>query len=300
MFSQVAAAVRNATDVPPLGELTVKRVLAIGESQSAGRLVTYVNAVHPLAGVYDGYLIHSRGGSGARLSQDPEPQIDAPIPTFVRDDLDVPVLTFQTETDLFLLGFLPARQEDSKRFRLWEVAGTAHGDLYQLFVGWGDAGPAGLDTTYSPPTTSPVPGIITCAAPVNQGPQHYVVSAAVAQLDRWVRKRKPARRAPRLEVEGDAYVLDAQGNVKGGIRSPAVDAPILTLSGLGQTGGAFCRLFGTTVALDPAVLQTLYPSHGAYVKAVKRSAKRAVRKGFLLKLDANAIVAAAAASDVGS
>jgi hypothetical protein len=100
-------------------------------------------------------------------------------------------------------------------------------------------------------------------------------------------------------VSGDAFVLDEQGNVRGGVRTPAVDVPILTLSGLGQTGSAFCRLFGTTVALDAATLQALYPSHDAYVKAVKRSAKRAVRKGFLLKLDANAIVAAAAASSIG-
>jgi len=42
----------------------------------------------------------------------------------IRTDLSVPVLTFQTETDLpaGLLGYVDARQDDSTRFRLWEVA----------------------------------------------------------------------------------------------------------------------------------------------------------------------------------
>ncbi len=75
--------------------------------------------------------------------------------------------------------------------------------------------------------------------------------------------------------------------------------PIATLSGLGQTGGAFCSLFGTTVPFDAATLQSLYPDHDAYVTAVKRSATSAVRRGFLLRTDAQAIVAAAAASAVG-
>ena len=44
-------------------------------------------------------------------------------------------MTFTTETDLVTLGYLPARQPDTKRFRNWEVAGTAHADSYTLVVG---------------------------------------------------------------------------------------------------------------------------------------------------------------------
>ena len=59
--------------IDPLGGLQLERLIAAGESQSAFRLVTYVNAIHPLADVYDGFLIHSRGGGGAPLSQAPQP-----------------------------------------------------------------------------------------------------------------------------------------------------------------------------------------------------------------------------------
>jgi hypothetical protein len=95
------------------------------------------------------------------------------------------------------------------------------------------------------------------------------------------------------------FVLDEKGNVRGGIRTPWVDAPVAKLSGLGQTGPTFCALFGTTVPFDEATLEGLYRDHEAYVAAVRSSAARAVRRGFLLKPDANLLTLAAEQSDVG-
>ena len=214
--------------------------------------------------------MHSRGGGGAPLSQSPQPSIPAPTPSFIRTDIDVPVLTFETESDLILLGFLPARQPDTRRIRLWEVAGTSHYDTYGLIVGPDDPGPAALDTTYLPPTNSAFGGIISCALPVNAGPQHYVLSAALYRLHRWSRAgRAQGASAPRLEITGDPPTIarDAHGNALGGIRTAQVDVPVAALSGLGQSGGAFCSIFGTTTPFDAATLATLYPSHEAYVSA---------------------------------
>ena len=64
---------RHPVGINPLGDLVYERMIAVGESQSAFRLVTYVNAIHPLVHLYDGFLIHSRGGGGAALSQAPQP-----------------------------------------------------------------------------------------------------------------------------------------------------------------------------------------------------------------------------------
>ena len=50
------------------------------------------------------------------------------------------MLTLQTETDLTFLGYFPARQDDTDRFRLWEVAGTAHADTYTFVTGMDDLG----------------------------------------------------------------------------------------------------------------------------------------------------------------
>jgi hypothetical protein len=276
-------------------------LIATGESQSAFRMTTYVNAVHPATHVYDGFLIHSRSGGAAALSQSPQPSIMAPTPSYVRGDIDVPVLIFETETDLITLGYFPARQDDRGNIRTWEVAGTSHDDAYGLNAGPNDAGKAALDTTYLPPQTS-VFGVLNCANPINQGPQHYVLSAAVRRLNRWVRAGhvRGGPTSPRLEIgPGPSIVLDALGNAVGGIRTPQVDVPIAKLSGLGQPPGGFCSLFGTTFPLDAATVASLYPMHDAYVKAIVRAARQAVHAGFVTRIDATAIKAAAAASNVG-
>lgn len=113
-------------------------LIGVGESQSAGRMVTYVDAVHPVAEVYDGFVVHSRFAGGALLSQAPQADVTVPSPTPIRDDLDVPVLVFQAEGDVS--NALDARQPDTETFRLWEVAGTAHFDLYGLDIGLTDIG----------------------------------------------------------------------------------------------------------------------------------------------------------------
>lgn len=299
IFSQAGQAVRGAGALDPLEGLRPERVIALGESQSAFRLVTYINAIDPRDRVYDGYFVHSRGGGSAPISEEPQAVIATPEVVRFRGDLRVPVMLFQTETDLISLGYLPDRQPDGPLFRLWEAAGTSHADTYTLGGGFGDVGgdPAVAEVVEN---ASPIPGIIECERPVNSGPQHFVVKAALHALERWVRTGAPPPRAPRLEVAGEEFVLDEHGNVLGGIRTSYVDVPIATLSGLGQSGGGFCFIFGTTELFDQATLDELYPDHDAYVAAVEEATDRAVRAGFLLRPDAALIEEAAAQSDVGS
>ncbi len=84
-------------------------------------MVTYIDAVHPVARSYDGFFVHSRSAGASALSQVPQETVPAPNPTLIRDDLDVPVLVFQTETDVRNAAY---RQPDTNRYRLWEVAGA--------------------------------------------------------------------------------------------------------------------------------------------------------------------------------
>jgi hypothetical protein len=208
----------------------------------------------------------------------------------------------EAETDLLLLGYFSDRQPDSNRFRLWEVAGTAHADAYTVVVGFTDLGdsPAAAELVI---TTSPIPGVITCPLPINSGPQHFVLNAAFNALHRWVRRGTLPPRAPRLEVTADpapVIMRDAHGNALGGVRTPQLDAPIATLSGQGQTGSVLCILFGTTAPFDTATLAALYPDHRAYVAAFTRATRRALRAGFILRPDAKLMEKAAAASDVGN
>ncbi|MFN8626523.1 MAG: alpha/beta hydrolase domain-containing protein [Candidatus Binatia bacterium] len=287
IFSQAGNALRVRNGVDPLQGLAVKRLIADGESQSAFRMLTYINAVHPEALVYDGFLVHSRNGTGAPLFDGSGGSV--PAPARVRTDLAARVFQFITETDLFVIGtgpaaFPAARQPDTNRIRTWEVAGTAHADAYYLRMLM-DSGKRQFGQFLD---LSAVLGI------VNNGPQHYVMNAAVAALDAWVRADTLPPTAPPIEVRDDAIVRDARGNALGGLRTPQVDVPIATLSGEGPIA-----LSGRTIPFDAATLAQLYPTHADYVAAVEAATGRAVGAGYILAADADEIIAEARASSVG-
>lgn len=303
MYSQAGQAIRDNAGII-LSGLNLKRVIAVGESQSAARMVTYIDAVHPLVHVYDGFLVHSRGATGASLSQAPLTNVPTPAPTLIRGDLAAPVLVFQTETDDAALGALVARQDDSAIYRLWEVTGTSHYDQYGLQIGATDTG--GLSSVAQwfdsmlHPTNQPDPRF-TCAVPINTGPQTFVLRAAIAALNRWLAFHIPPASAPRfstISAQPVQYALDANGNVLGGIRTPTVDAPVATLSGLGQSGSQFCFLFGTTVPLTQEQLTTLYGNHNRFVAKWSLATLSAVAKGFILPEDALQLLVVGAQSNV--
>jgi len=304
IFSQAGQAIRD-DPARILGGLRSRRVLAEGESQSAFRLTTYIDAIQPLTHEYDGFLVHSRGGGSAPLSQ--APQADVPTPSVVhfRPGLGAPVLAVETETDLMTLGYLPDQQADFPGFRLWEVAGAAHADYYVATLGLvddgsGTAGQQAFGSMLNPPVS--LTGF-TCAVPINTGEEHYVLDAAQYWLNRWVATGRVPPRAARLQVTETgpvpAFVVDASGNVKGGVRTPAVDVPVATLSGLGQSGASFCFLFGTTVPFTAAKLAALYPTHAAFVARWAAGTISDVARGFIRPADARELITAAVNSSVG-
>jgi hypothetical protein len=314
IFRQAGEAVR--ADPAVLDGLVPSCVLAVGESQSAFRLSTFVNAVAPTSTDFDGYLLHSRAAAGAPLrlgrrvtglrTEDlPPPLCPAPDPTYVRTDLEVPVLVVSAETDLVgeVLGYARARQPDTAWFRSWEVAGSAHGDAYQLGIGDTDdgsgAGDAALFAAMSDPPSSVYFGIITCDAPINAGPLTYVLRAAVAALATWVRTGEPPASMPRLELDADGtgFELDGFGNALGGVRTPHVDVPVARLSGLGQSGDSFCALFGTTVPLDGASPAAVHGDDPTFVARWAAATDAAVATGALLSTDGERLKAVVAGAD---
>jgi hypothetical protein len=288
IFSQAAQAVRRPGDVDVLDGLDARHVIAMGESQSGARMLSYVNAAHPVARIYDGFLVHSRGGGGSPLGEGGF--VLGEGVSLVRDDLDVPVLQFETETDLFgPLGFFRARQDDTDLLRTWEVAGTAHADKSIL--------------DYNAEMAREVAGggfdLAAQCGSINEGPQAQVLRAAVAALRTWVVEGEAPPSAPPLEVEGEAIVRDERGIALAGIRTPAVDAPVSVLTGEAPAGrSVLCMLFGDTVPFDAATLAALYPTHEDYVDAVTEAADGAVDAGFLLRADADEMVVAAEDADV--
>lgn len=322
IYEQVGNAL-HADGSKILGGLTPKRYMALGESQSAARLATYIDALQPSSvGIYDAYFVYSRGGNGSNLSQSPQATIPTPTPTYIRTDLHVPVFLFETETDILQLGYLAARQPPTRYIREWEVAGTAHDDSYGLLYSRSDTGKGKADVeafqSMLTPSADPIPGIVSCGAPINGGSHTYELRAAITAVNRWMKTGVAPRQSPRLQVtrtHPTRYVTNSVGNVLGGVRTPQVQAPVAKLSGLGQpstsapgqpgganvslSAGTLCGIFGTTVPFSAAKLKALYPTHSAFVKKWDAATAALVRQGYLLPADARTLDRVAAQSDVG-
>jgi hypothetical protein len=274
IYSQVGAAIRSPGDADLFGGAEVRRVVATGESQSAGFLTTYVDAIQPVADVYDGFFVHSRGAGAAQLDGDPAIR-GSDTGIRIRDDLDVPVLVFQTETDVGpLLRYALARQDDGPWLRIWEVTGTAHADAYLVGRDFG-----------------------LCDTPINDGPQHYVAKAALDALLAWIDTGEAPPQGEPIETGGpDGLTIerDENGLALGGIRTPSVEVPVSTLSG--EAPGAsdiLCALFGSSIPFDDATLSELYASQADYLERFDAALDDAVEAGFVRPVDRDAYAAEA-------
>jgi hypothetical protein len=184
MFTQVARAVRAGG--PWMGGLRPKEILAAGESQSAIALTTYANGEQPPTSEFDGFSIHSRASVPLPLIKpgqyaDLSSAIAGLKPTIFRTDTDIPVMDIQAESNVTgVLDSVAARQPDSSRFRLWEVAGTSHADMHLL---------------------GPISSTIDCGVPIDNGPMHLVAKAAFRALDTWVATGAAPPTAPLLRFD---------------------------------------------------------------------------------------------------
>ena len=296
IYSQVGGLIKNAERNSVLSELSVRHVVAVGESQSAMFLTTYVNAVDPLARTYDGFLVHSRFGPAAPLdgvSIFDDPQTNTPQAIPFRADLRVPLVSVITETDLIggvRHGYYFARQPDNQWLRVWEIPGTAHADNYTIQVAPIDTGSAPLEdivAAYAPTNTLMGQEL---GHFINFAPQHhYVLQAAVAALDAWVRTGEPAPTGPPIEVrETDApqLILDSNGVAQGGVRTPWVDVPTARTSGAGAVESVMSMLFGSGEPFDAATLARLYPGGSTqYLKSFTAALDTAIQSGFILPAD---------------
>ena len=93
----------------PMPGLQVQDTIAIGQSQSAGRLAIYYNTIQPLHNLFDGIAFWDRSGQ-------------------LRGDLAVPAISVNSEG----LGgsFGGAAWTTSEYTRKWDVAGSTHASLY--------------------------------------------------------------------------------------------------------------------------------------------------------------------------
>ncbi|MGC1508975.1 hypothetical protein FT643_04935 [Ketobacter sp. MCCC 1A13808] len=296
IFSQVAQAVRRQPETV-LGGLTATTVLGVGESQSAIRLTTYVNAFQePALQVYDGILLYSRFALSAPLKNGIS--MLSPSKVFIRADNRLKVLQLETEQDVFMFLFRLARQDDTEYLRTWEIPGASHYDDY---------GVSNLLPQYQRDWPQLGSIELVCKNSLNKVPQHYVVNAALSGLAKWASDGQAPAHSTRIEYKNLKVSRDANGNALGGIRLPDLEAAIATHNyanyGVIGSGNWFvnafaCPFLGNTVPFDQAKLNALYPTHQDYVSKFTQAADAALEAGFLLPADHKEAIAGAQAADI--
>jgi hypothetical protein len=156
-------------------------------------------------------------------------------------------------------------------------------------------------------TTVPEPGFINPMLDYDWGPHFNATDASGVPTN----VPPPVRQVIRTLVPR----VDADGNERGGVPVVLNDAPLGTYLGWNVTQAGFhqgqvCNYVGGMIPFaktyaerratgDPRLsLQERYGSHDGYVAAVRVAAANAVKQGFLLQEDADALIAQAAASSV--
>jgi hypothetical protein len=282
----------------PLGGLHVRHVVAFGASQSAGRLATYINAIHPLAHAADAYLLDVYFGNGSPLETPAgahaTQHVDE-IPALLRahglpvgshllhvpDDAKVFVCNSETEA----LCHFPVRQPDSDRYRCWELAGHAHGTVPSrdgLTSSW----ERDLGLTRHP--MAPAGG----GNPLSLEPGR---SAALRRLHEWLTTGVEPPVAERIAISGEPSQIerDADGNAVGGLRLPDFAVPCARTTGYAADGSL--DLFGSGMPFDAETLHARYGDEAGYRAQVQAAADACVAEGVLLAADAPGVVDAAVA-----
>ena len=266
IFTQVAQSLapdRDKNALDPMGGLDVARLIAVGASQSANRLRTYINGVHRIEKVFDGYIPFIDFGRVTPFALAVNGERRRSNRASIRADLEVPTIVVNSETEV--PSYYGVREEDSDQFRYWEVAGTSHVSVPR------PAEPSSGQNwlAYSP-----------------------VYNAAIRHLHNWIKDGVAPPKMPRIEVNSESQipevVRDDHGNAVGGIRLPDLEAPSAAHSGFGirQEGTRFGFLYGTAVDFDKEKLSSLYPDAETYLEVWGAALSRSIDEGMVLAEDA--------------
>ncbi|MDL4821100.1 alpha/beta hydrolase domain-containing protein [Actinomadura opuntiae] len=307
IFSQLGSLLRSNSRSNPVSYANqrnhthrVQHLYGFGYSQTGGYLYNYSNGIHPLdvqrnggRPTYDGYIVAVAGGNFAGavpMNQcDPVPPTGDPRKQF--NNVGVPILHFMSQSD-YLAGIASRRPDSDKpadRYRGYEMAGAGHATPDELNY---SAAPADIQKA-----GQPAPPMNCNEGPRSRFPSHIFFDAAIRNLDLWVRHGIRPPHASPIEVKDNAPVLDQYGNVRGGLRSPYLDVPTSTWYG-NSTGASFCAIAGHEVPFTEAQLKKLYPTHGAYVRAVVKDTRALVAHRTITGADGRELINEATHADI--
>ncbi|WP_408033352.1 alpha/beta hydrolase domain-containing protein [Tersicoccus phoenicis] len=304
IYSQVGQLLRTPSAKSPVhyGGRDPRQPLKLygfGYSQTGGYMYDYINAVAPRVvqqtgrSIYDAYIVAVAGGAFAGIYPinqcEAVPPLDDPRRQF--SNVGVPIIHVMSQSD-YLRG-ITARRPDSDvptdAYRQYEMAGAGHATPTELNYA---AAPADIEKG-----GRAVPPMDCNEGPRSRFPSQIFFDAMLQNLDEWVRRGIAPPYGSPIVVQNGAPVLDRWGNVVGGLRSPYLDVPTSTWYG-SSTGPSFCAIAGHEVPFSQALLRQIYPSHGAYVRAVTKNTNALVKQRFITRYDGERLIREAAAANV--
>ena len=232
IFTQAAEAIK-ADSATLLGGLTPKELIGTGDSQSAFRIDTYVNAIQPLKHAFNGFLGVGRAVTAAPIGEGLV--ATSPFPALIRTDNTAPFIQLNTQGDIEELDAAAARQPDNNDLRTWEVTGASHIDIHE--AEYETETIAREEPTVGVPSCAlgtPIEGTETPLDGHNQTdnmPLFEVEDAAMAALQNWVTKGVAPPKGTQIStipVLFGAYYLvnkNRYGVGEGGIRMPEAQVP---------------------------------------------------------------------------
>ncbi|HEX5270258.1 MAG TPA: alpha/beta hydrolase domain-containing protein [Gemmataceae bacterium] len=193
------------------------------------------------------------------------------------NDFSTPIFQLNEENN-------QAPQPDNKHYVAWEEAGTAHAPAAWWNYIWAEQ-----QRDLNAPGT---PDALNVACSVNRGSVDYSARALSYWVEQYFKDGTLPPSFPRVKTDASGNVVrDANGLAEGGVRQPFIQAPVAYNSAEG------CPLWGNYRAWSSAKVKSLYPTHDAYVVAVKKVAASDVAAGSLLPEDRDDVIAKAQAFD---
>jgi hypothetical protein len=239
IFTQAAEAVK-ADSATLLGGLTPKLLIGAGDSQSAFRVDTYVNAIQPVKHAFNGFLAVGRAATAAPIGEGL--LMTSPFPAQIRTDNTAPFIQLNTQGDIEELDAAAARQSDNNYLRTWELAGASHIDGHE--AAYETETIAREEPNVGIPSCvfgTPIEGTGTALDGHNQTdnmPLFEVEDAALAALQSWLTKGVQPPHSAQISTFpmwfGLYYLVNKNqyGIGRGGIQMPDAQVPVESYSAI--------------------------------------------------------------------